>query len=389
MEYKGKRILLFDGYGRQVPTLLKQFHELGCKVTTINDSKLDIGYSSRYPANKMIIKGCREDALLLRPYLEKMLAAEEYDVLFPLLEKTTDLVLSLQEEGKLKKEKVIAAPRQAFMKAYDKQETMKVCMENGIPCPKSKLEDETLEQYLAKVQFPLACKPRKGSGAAGFKIVENKDQLFSLIDSNSIMPEEYVFQEYIPHTDSHYGVYLMFDQQGECSYSVVVQSCRQFPVDGGPGCFIRTINNEQIKRDSERLLKLLGWKGFGHVGLIMDPRDGVAKVMEINGRIPAGIKICNCVGIPSVKLLLDGVYGEPVEKYDGFPENIGLRHFQADLMWLLKSPNRFKAKPSWFNFSRSYDYVFSWKDPIPFLTYSIEHVLSYRRDMKKREHYNP
>ena len=371
MNYKGIRVLVFDGYGRQIPTILKQLHELGCIITTINNSKLDIGYASRYPSRKLLVKGCRENTSLLRPILERALINGEYDVFFPLLEKTTDLVLTLQEEGKTKNVKILCAPRGAFMKAYDKQQTMKVCMENDIPCPKSKLEEETIEEYLAKVTFPLACKPRKGSGAAGFRIVESEEQLISLIKSGSIIPDEYVFQEYIPHTDYHYGVYLMFDQEGECSYSVVVQSCRQYPVDGGPGCFIRTIHNEQIKRDSERLLKAMDWKGFGHVGLIMDPRDGIAKVMEINGRIPAGIKICNCLGIPSIKLLLDGVYGEKVEKVTiKQPEGIGLRHFQADFMWLLKSSNRFSAKPSWFNFKNSYDYVFSWKDPWPFFTYT-------------------
>ena len=387
MDYKGKRVLVFDGFGRQVPTILKQLNELGCIVTTINDSKLDIGYCSRYPSEKVIMKGCREDVNLLRPFLENSLVEGKYDVLFPLLEKSTDLVLSLQEEGKITNEKIMCAPREAFMKAYDKQLTMRVCIENGIPCPKSKLEEETLEDYLKDAKFPLACKPRKGSGAAGFRIVDSKDQMMGLIEKGSIIPDEYVFQEYIPHTDYHYGVYLMYDQNSECCYSVVVQSCRQFPVDGGPGCYIRTINNEQIKRDSERLLKTLGWKGFGHVGMIMDPRDGIAKVMEVNGRIPAGIKICNCVGIPTMKLLLDSVYGEKVEKYDmPLPENIGLRHFQADFMWLLKSPNRFSSKPSWFNFRNSYDYVFSWSDPIPFFTYSLEHVLTYREDMKKRRH---
>lgn len=387
MDYKGIKVLVMDGYGRQVPTILKQLHDLGCAITTVNDSKLDIGYSSRYPSKKLIVKGCKEDASVVRSFLEKSIKENAFDVIFPLLERSTDLVLSLQEQGVFKQEKVICAPRNAFMNAYDKQQTMRVCMENGIPCPKSKLEGETLQEYLMKVKFPLACKPRKGSGSAGFKIVENKEQLDHLIANKDIVPEEYVFQEYIPHTDYHYGVYLMFDKDGECSYSVVVQSCRQFPVDGGPGCFIRTINNDQIKRDSEQLLKVLGWKGFGHVGLIMDPRDGVAKVMEINGRIPAGIKICNCVGIPSMKLLLDTAYGESIPKYDSpITEGIGLRHFQADFMWLVKSPNRFKAKPSWFNFKRSYDYVFSWKDPLPFFTYSIEHLKSYKSDMKKRNH---
>lgn len=387
MDYTGVKVLIMDGFGRQVPTILKQLHELGCVITTVNDSKLDIGYSSRYPQNKIIVKGCKEDASVLRPYLENVIKDGKFDVLFPLLEKSTDLVLTLQEEGIITKEKIVCAPRDAFMKAYDKQLTMRACMENGIPCPKSKLEEETMDEYLSKVHFPLACKPRKGSGSAGFKIVENRNQLTQLIAENTIVPEDYVFQEYIPHTDYHYGVYLMFDIDGECSYSLVVQSCRQYPVDGGPGCFIRTVKNEQIERDSERLLKVLGWKGFAHVGLIMDPRDGIAKIMEINGRIPAGIKICNCVGIPSVRILLDTAYGEKVEKIEKeFPEGVGMRHFQADFMWLLKSPNRFKAKPSWFRFRNSYDYVFSWRDPWPFVTYSIEHMLTYRRDMKNRQH---
>ena len=387
MDYKGKRILVLDGFGRQIPTILKQLHDLGCVITTVSDSKLDIGAVSRYPNMKVIIKGCKETADVLRPFIEESLKNKEFDVIFPVLEKTTDLMLTLKEEGKVGDVKLICAPREAFMKAYDKQATLKACMENGIPCPLTKMDDEPLDAYLSKVKFPLACKPRKGSGSAGFRIAQSKEHLEAMIADGTIKVEEYVLQEYIPHTDYHYGVYLMFGCDGNPVYSVVVQSCRQYPVDGGPGCFIRTVNNDQIKRDSERLLKVLGWEGFGHVGLIMDPRDGVAKVMEINGRIPAGIKICNCVGVPSMKILMDYAYGLPTPYMDvNAPEHIGMRHFQADFMWLLKSPDRFKAKPSWFNFRHSYDYVFSWSDPIPFFTYSLEHALTYREDMKKRQH---
>lgn len=387
MNYRGVKVLMLDGYGRQVPTLLKQLHELGCDITTVNDSKLDIGYVSRYPKHKIIIKGCREETAPLKSFIEEGIKAGKYDVVFPLLERSTDVVLSLLEEGKTQGVKVICAPREAFMMAYDKLSTMRACMENGIPCPLTKLDDETLEHYLQKVKYPLACKPRKGSGSAGFYIVKDKQQLEELINTGKLIVDEYVIQEYIPHTDYHYGVYVMFDGQGKPCYSVVVKSCRQFPVDGGPGCYILTDNNAQVKRDAERLMSVLGWKGFGHVGLIMDPRDGVAKVMEINGRIPAGVKICNVVGYPTVKMLLDMVYGEKLENKElDVPDNIGMRHSQADIMWFLKSPNRFKAKPTWFRFWKSYDYVFSWSDPLPFFSYTIEHLLTYRKDMKKRKH---
>lgn len=387
MDYKGKRVLLLDGYGRQIPTLMKQLHQLGCEITTINDSKLDIGYASRYPKNKFVIRGCREDDTGLKAFVEKALRNNDYDVIFPVLERSTDLMLSLKEEGKLGNAKLVCAPRDAFMKAYDKLATMRACMENGIPCPLTKMDDESLDSFLQKIEFPLACKPRKGSGSAGFHIVRDKQHLDELIADGSIVVDNYVIQEYIPHTDYHYGVYIMFNGEGNPCYTVPVQSCRQFPVDGGPGCYIRTVNNEQLIKDSERLMSVLGWKGFGHVGFIMDPRDHTAKVMEINGRIPAGIKICNIVGYPTVKLLMDMVYGEKVEKLNiEIPNDIGMRHFQADFMWFIKSPDRFRAKPTWFRFWRSYDYVFSWKDPWPFITYTLEHVLSYKKEIKKRQH---
>ena len=51
-----------------------------------------------------------------------------------------------------------------------------------------------------------------------------------------------------------------------------------------------------------------------------------------------------------------------------------------------KLADRFKTQPSWFDFKKNHDYIWSWKDPVPFFTYTIEHVLTYRADMKKREH---
>ena len=52
---------------------------------------------------------------------------------------------------------------------------MTACMQNGIPCPITKMDDETLEAFLSKVTFPLAAKPRKGSGSAGFKKIDSRE----------------------------------------------------------------------------------------------------------------------------------------------------------------------------------------------------------------------
>ena len=216
MEYKGKRILVLDGYGRQIPAILSELHELGCVVTTLNDRKLDVGYSSRFPDFKIVERGIREDGALLRQVIEREVISGKYDVIFPILEKSTDILLQMKDEGMCEHVKVIAAPREAFLQAYDKELTMKVCQENHIPCPRTKMDNETMDEYLSKVKFPLACKPRKGSGAAGFKKVESREELEKYIAAGVIDVSKYVIQEYIPQTDYRYGSRVMLDKNGNC-----------------------------------------------------------------------------------------------------------------------------------------------------------------------------
>ncbi len=384
--YLGKKVLLLDGYGRQVPSLLHQLHQLGCVVTTICESKLDVGYTSRYPTKRIVVHGIREDAAIYRDAIEKELE-NGYDILFPILERATDICTDGMIQKAYPELKIIAAPREAFLKAYDKQQTMKLCMENHIPCPITKLDDETLDEYLAKVSFPICAKPRKGSGGAGFKRIMNREELDRYINDGTIVAEEYVIQELIPKGGLQYGGYVMMDNEHNPQSTLAVESCRWFPIDGGPGCYIRTINHKGIINSTNRLFERMQWKGFGHVGFIMDIRDNIPKVMEINGRVPASIRICEWAGTEPVRNMLDLAYGEKIEKMlEPIPEHLALRYFHTDLMWLIKNPDRWKAKPNWFDFRKSKDYIFSWTDPLPFFSYAIEHAMTYKKDMAKRKH---
>ena len=379
--------MVLDGYGRQIPSILKQLHDLGCIVTTINASRLDVGCTSRYPQRAVIVKGIREDKVIYEKAIRKELKKNKYDVVFPMLEPSTEIMHKLKRQGVLRDIKLIAAPYEAFVKAYDKQLTMETCMDNGIPCPITKRDSETLDEFLSKVSFPLAAKPRKGSGGAGFKRIKDRQELGRYISEGTIRIEEYVIQELIPKGGLQYGGYVMMDKNHIAQAVLVVESCRWFPIDGGPGCFIRTINDPVMIESSKKLLEKIGWSSFGHIGFIMDPRDNTPKVMEINGRIPASIKICDWAGTEPVRRMLELAYNVPIDKFTKeIPMHLALRYFHTDIMWFLKSPDRFKTKPSWFDFKNSKDYIFSWSDPLPFFSYAIEHVLTYKKDMDKRRH---
>lgn len=386
-DYKGIRVLVADGYGRQIPSILKQLHDLGCIITTINCSKLDVGYTSRYPHRRVVVNGIREDVKLYEKAIRRELRHMRYDVVFPMLEPSTEILHKLKRLGRLGDTKLIAAPYEAFSMAYNKQLTMETCMDNGIPCPVTKRDSESLEEFLSKVSFPLAAKPRKGSGGAGFKKIRDRSELDRYISEGTIIPEEYVIQEYIEQDQFMCNCYVMMDDSHKPVYSVAIRTYRWFPVDGGPGCFGRTITQPLVTENAVRLFEALKWSGFGQVSFMMDSRDGIPKVTEINGRISAGIKIVDYAGCTPVKFMLDRAYGKhltPVRKE--IKEGLGLRYFHTDILWLLKSPNRFRAKPSWFDFRHTKDYIFSWSDPIPFFSYGIEHMLTFKKDMKRRKH---
>lgn len=42
MDFKGLRVLVLDGYGKQVAVILESLHKMGCISTTVNCSKLDV-----------------------------------------------------------------------------------------------------------------------------------------------------------------------------------------------------------------------------------------------------------------------------------------------------------------------------------------------------------
>jgi hypothetical protein len=67
MNFKGLRVLVLDGYGRQIPSIICQLRELKCHITTISCSKLDPGYASKYPDKKLIYPRFN-DAVLKKEY---------------------------------------------------------------------------------------------------------------------------------------------------------------------------------------------------------------------------------------------------------------------------------------------------------------------------------
>lgn len=380
IDYKSLSVLVLDGASRQILPILSGLHKLGCDITTINAKKLDNGYVSRYPDHKLIIPQGKD----YYEYVLELVTDGKYDVLIPLSDFSTDLITQhLDEISKYVKTPIPS--REIFLRAYDKQKTMEICMDNDIPCPITKKDGESVDEFAARIGFPLIAKPRMACGSMGLKIVKSLEQLHQLIDEGQIELDKYVIQEFIPQTGTQYNIHLFMDDEGGLPSCLVTEKSRWYPIDGGASCMCRTTENAQVATDSGRLLRAVKWRGYCEIEMIMDPRDGIAKIMEINGRASASIKIMELAGINVARQMLDLCYGSTVETYLKAENDIRMRCLLTDVLWLIQSPDRFTRKPSWFSIHKTHDVLFSMKDPLPFFTYTIESVPQYRQAMKKRK----
>lgn len=378
-----EKVLLIEGRARQVLPLAKSMRELGVEVTTYNGSKLDPGYASRYPHRKLLAffdaKEPEKSFEALKAELEKY----HYDMVIPM---NDDIAIQLSMHNKELEQLTtpIVEDWDTFQFACDKLKTMRVCMDNSIPCPKT---FTSLDDFLASessVSYPLVVKPRTGCAAVGFHTSDTKEDVVDYFTKAEKKYGPMLIQEYIPQTDIQYKCEMYVDREGTLKASCVFAKNRWYPVDGGSSTLNTTVNRPDIEETCQKLLEKIGWKGYADIDLIQDPRDGIAKVMEINPRITGSVKICYAAGVNFSKLILQDYRKETVD--EAFNTNFGLqlRYMHTDVLWFLKSKDRFRCKPSWFNFKNCVHQIFSWDDPWPSIAFTFQGFGKLLKDKKKR-----
>ena len=385
MDFTKTRVLLTDGGARQTLTILHGLKEIGCLVTVLCSSKLDVCYASNLPDEKILDENAAGSYDGFEDFLGPLVSSGRFDVLLPVAEMTTNKVTQHEDEYK-KYVKLACAPRKAYIQAFNKQNTFEQAMNLGIPCPMTRRQGQNVEEYLKQVEFPIIIKPRCGMGSIGFHKFAKREDFWPYVKDHDIDLDQYVLQKFIPY-EKYLGAILFVDQAGNVCMAYADEVLRWFPIDAGTACLIRSIDHPQLLDNSARLLKAMNWQGVAALSFMIDKTENIPKLQEINGRIPASIKLSWQCGFNVAKLLIEMAFNQQVEQY---PANtkFGLltRHFHADLAWFFKSPNRFHANPSWFSWENTADVVY-WKgDWKPWFAYTLRKVLGFQEGVKKRRH---
>ena len=381
------RVLILDGMWNKSLAAVRSLGRKGFNVTAGERTRFATALFSRYCNKKLIYPSPTEKQEEFLEYLEHELMDTHYDMVFPMEFSTQIILTNAITRQKLEQyTKIPFADADLAIKINDKAFLMQYAVKNGINIPTTYFVNgkEDIENIADKITYPVLIKPRVSSGSRGIIYVKNKNELAS---SYFKVHEKYPFpivQECISIGGNAYGVGLLLNFKSEVRASFVYKRIREYPINGGPSTLRESVKKEDVREIAESLLKSLGWIGIAHVEFKIDPKDGKPKLLEVNPRFWGSLQLAVEAGVDFPYLLYRMAMDGDIHPVEDYRTGVKCRWLiPGDILHFIKNPERFKLKPSFFNF-RIKDDIISLHDPLPILGRVLSALtFLYDKEMKK------
>jgi len=161
----------------------------------------------------------------------------------------------------------------------------------GVPAPKTLVPESTedVEQYGRTIEFPCLVKPCESHrffAHFGTKMVrvDNLDQMVSTYQQATDAGLEVMLQEIIPGDDTLVVNYNSYFWDDEPLVEFTAQQVRKAPPEFGAPRVVMSKEIPEVLEPGRKILRALGFYGYSCTEFKKDPRDGVYKLMEVNGR---------------------------------------------------------------------------------------------------------
>lgn len=382
--FKGKKVLILEGYCKQCLPFIRGFKKLGCEVTILCGSKLDCGFVSRLPDHKLLgvcdLKRPKES----ERYIVRLIKTGKFDIVYPLFDFSAR-ILSHHKEELSKYAIIYANDKDIFDRANDKNEVMRVCMDNSIPCPQTFFDISSIEDLKKQnITFPIIIKPRRMYGARGYHKFNNIKEMNEYIKAKHIILSDYVIQEYIPEGSKLMGANIFIDRNGEIKSSYLYVCEHVYPESGGTSTLNAIIKRNDITDYCNKLVKMMNLRGEVGVDLMIDKRDNIGKVIEINVRPVHGVSVGFFFGVDNAKQVLEDAYNKPVTYMSINRMDTAVRIMQTDVLWYLSSKDRFNRTPRQLGYKHVKEQMFFWDDPLPWFAFLIDGVKNYKKKMLEK-----
>ncbi len=383
-------VLVTPGNLRSSLAVTRSLGRRGIAVTVADERQRSLAGASRHcRASIRVPSPSRDGDAFVAKILEEVCRAG-HRVLIP----TDDVSLWVLGEARSRFEGLATLPfpdLEAIQVAHDKGALMSLAEEKEIPVPKTVVlrDPDDLTGAIRHVGLPAVVKPRfsrfrrggewiNGGGTLYVHTPEELQVACRAVHQTVPFP---LVQEYIPGEGR--GIFALMNH-GKIRAAFAHRRIREKPPSGGV-----SVLSESVALDTElleyscNLLETLKWHGVAMVEFKHDARDGISKLLEVNGRFWGSLQLAVDAGIDFPHLLYRLAVDGDVEPAFSYKEGVRLRWRLGDLDWLLlrlrdgkQARRRFGAIQEFLASSgrMTKGEVFRWGDPAPAFEELSEYV---------------
>jgi predicted ATP-grasp superfamily ATP-dependent carboligase len=200
--------------------------------------------------------------------------------------------------------------------------------------------------------------------------VENLDQMLAAYRQAADAGLEVLLQELIPGDDAQGVNYNSYFWEGDPLVEFTAQQLRNAPPEFGSPCVVVSKDIPEVIEPGRKILRAMGFCGYSCTEFKKDARDGVYKLMEVNGRHNRSSLLSVRCGVNFAWLQYKHlILGELPSACD-YRTGVYWVALARDVAYGLKRRNA--ERPSLAQFLQPYlgPHVFAildWRDPKPFV----------------------
>jgi protein-tyrosine-phosphatase/biotin carboxylase len=395
------RILVLDGDMIPALSAVRALGRLSIEVNVASSAPDAIASYSRYCRTTLIYPDPLTQEAEFLAWCADLLERNIYQLIFPITERTVvPLQTLLKHPGG---GRITIAPTEALAVALNKDRTLALAAQLGIPAPRSVEVDNLvdLEQTSQGMSMPLVLKPVRSIGADGterrqlsvayaFNSRELQDKAEQFLRYGPLLLQEYVGGVGV-------GIELIADR-GEVVFAFQHQRLHEVPLTGGGSSLRKSVAIEpELLEASRKLMAALKWHGVAMVEFKWIPSERRLSLMEINGRFWGSLPLAIAAGADFPVMLYELYTQGKVTPQPPARQEVYCRKISSDLYWhemVLRrdGPPELVTFPSKGSMLRDALRVFSprhyfdvqqWRDPKPGLV-DLARIWREQTDRVKR-----
>jgi predicted ATP-grasp superfamily ATP-dependent carboligase len=312
------------------------------RVTVADDGTGGLAGASRYCQQIVRVPSPARSAEAFVSALRDEVSRGRHSVVIP----ADDVTLSIVSQARAQLDGLVALPfpdLETIQTAHDKGALAALASETGIPIPKTVVlrDPADLNGVIKHVGFPAVVKARvsrfqhggqwrEGGAVRYVRSAAELAEAVRVVHANAPCP---VVQECI--SGDGRGIFVLMNR-GRLRAAFAHRRIREKPPSGGVSVLSESVAlDPQLLAHAERLLEALKWHGVAMLEFKRDSRDGVTKLLEINGRFWGSLQLAVDAGVDFPYLLYRLAIDGDVEPVLTYRIGVRLRWWLGDLDWLL------------------------------------------------------